>query len=163
MDFIPLSVSDDNGIRVMSVMAAEIVREHFDPIIGKEQNDYMIQKFQTADSIRQQLKNGSQYYFVLEQEKRIGFMAFYPKDRAMYLSKFYLYKNERGKGYAVQMMDFVIGAARDAGLESVDLNVNRNNSAVNVYENLGFSVIRTEKKDIGSGFYMDDYVFSLKI
>ena len=59
------------------------------------------------------------------------------------------------------MLDFVISEAKKDGLSSIELNVNRNNSAIYAYEKLGFRIIRTEKNDIGSGFYMDDYVYAL--
>ena len=36
--YIALSAGDADGIREMSEMATEIVREHFDPLIGKEKN-----------------------------------------------------------------------------------------------------------------------------
>ena len=163
MNFVQLMPYDENGIKEMSRMATAIVREHFDPIIGKEQNDYMIQKFQTADAIKEQLEHGYQYYFVSDEKRRIGFLAFYPRENAMYLSKLYLYKEERGKGYSRQMLDFVIRNAQDIGLTFIELNVNRNNSAIYAYEKLGFKVIRTEKNDIGSGFFMDDYVYGLQI
>lgn len=163
MNFEQLMPYDENGIKEMSRMAATIVREHFDPIIGKEQNDYMIQKFQTADAIKEQLEHGSQYYFASDERRRIGFLAFYPRENAMYLSKLYLYKEERGKGYSRQMLDFVIRNTRNAGLAFIELNVNRNNSAIYAYEKLGFKVIRTEKNDIGAGFFMDDYVYGLQI
>ena len=63
MNFEQLMPYDENGIKEMSKMATAIVREHYDPIIGKEQNDYMIQKFQTVDAIKEQLEHGCQYYF----------------------------------------------------------------------------------------------------
>lgn len=163
MEFEKLSLTDKNAIKEMSAMATEIVREHFDPIIGKAQNDYMIEKFQTEDAIRDQLEHGYQYYFVYDAGGRIGFLAFYPRENAMYLSKLYLYKEKRGKGYSRQMLDFVVENARKTGLSSIELNVNRNNSAIYAYEKLGFKVIRTEKNDIGAGYFMDDYVYSLQI
>ena len=163
MNFVQLMPYDENGVKELSRMATAIVREHFDPIIGKEQNDYMIQKFQTVDAIKEQLEHGYQYYFVSDEKRRIGFLAFYPRESAMYLSKLYLYKEERGKGYSRQMLDFVIRNAQDIGLTFIELNVNRNNSAIYAYEKLGFKVVRTEKNDIGSGFFMDDYVYGLQI
>lgn len=163
MIFEELRLSDEGGIREMSEMAAAIVREHFDPIIGKAQNDYMIGKFQTVEAIRNQLKKGYRYYFVREGQRIIGFLAFCPKEQCMYLSKFYLYRPERGKGRSKEMLDFVIRSARQEGLPAIELNVNRNNSAVYAYEKLGFRVIRSEKTDIGKGYYMDDYVYRLDI
>ena len=64
MTFEQLLLADEEKIKEMSRMAMEIVREHYDPIIGKAQNDYMIAKFQTADAIGKQLAGGYQYYFV---------------------------------------------------------------------------------------------------
>ncbi|MGI6579560.1 MAG: GNAT family N-acetyltransferase [Saccharofermentanales bacterium] len=163
MNFERLLLSDKDKITEMSEMATEIVREHFDPIIGKAQNDYMIEKFQTVDAIRGQLEQGCQYYFVSEKGSRIGFLAFYPQACCMYLSKIYLYKGERGKGYFEKMLDFIIMKAQEEELTSIELNVNKNNSAVFAYEKLGFKIIRSEKNDIGEGYYMDDYVYRLEI
>ena len=163
MVFEQLRLSDESGIAEMSDMASAIVREHFDPLIGKEQNDYMLSLFQSRDAIRRQLENGYRYYFVRLDDRNIGFVAFYPKGDSMYLSKFYLYRSERGKGYSRQMMDFVILETRSEGLKRIELNVNRGNSACRAYEHLGFRIIRSEKIDIGQGFYMDDYIYRLDL
>ncbi len=163
MHFEQLQLSDESKIIEMSRMATEILREHYDPIVGKTQNDYMLAKFQSAESIRGQLEQGYQYYFVRENGKRVGFLAFYPKERYMYISKLYLYKAQRGKGYSRKMLDFVIQKSKEADLSAIQLNVNKYNSAVQIYEKLGFQIIRSEKNDIGQGYYMDDYVCRLEI
>lgn len=162
-EFVKLDQKDQQGIHEMSAMATAIVREHFDPIIGKAQNDYMLAMFQTPEAISKQLESGYQYYFVREDGEDIGFLAFYPRQDAVYLSKFYLYKNQRGKGYAKQMLQFVEGEALKQGRHAVELNVNRDNSAVKAYQKMGFVIIREEQNDIGSGFIMDDYVFRKEI
>jgi len=158
IEFVRLE-NDEKEIERMSAMATAIVREHFDPLIGKEQNDYMLSLFQTPGAIAAQLAEGYRYYFVRKDGEDIGFTAFYPRQDAMYLSKFYLYRQERAKGYAHAMMEFVESETRKEGLQAVELNVNRFNSAVQVYEKLGFEIIREEKNEIGHGFIMDDYVF----
>ena len=163
MNFREIDLSNKDHIREMSKMAMEIVREHFDPIIGKEQNDYMLERFQSVDAIRSQLKNEYRYFFVSDGERKIGFVAFYPKGRNMYLSKFYLYKQERGKGHAHEMLSFIMEETKKAGLDGIELNVNKHNSACRAYDRLGFEIIRSEKNDIGNGFYMDDYVYYKKV
>lgn len=55
MEFDELYKNDADGIREMSAMASEIVREHYDPIIGRKQNDYMLAMFQTEDAIKNSL------------------------------------------------------------------------------------------------------------
>ena len=163
MVFEKLSFCDEGAVEEMSAIATAIVREHYDPILGKEQNDYMLKKFQSYDAIRGQLEQGYRYYFVGDKAHRLGFMAFYPRGGAMYLSKLYLYKDERGKGYSRRMIDFVAAEARAEGLSAIELNVNRFNGSVDIYEKLGFTRIRSEKIDIGSGYYMDDYVYSMSV
>lgn len=160
MKYIKLSIEDTDAIEELSILASSIVKEHFDPIIGSEQNDYMIKKFQSVSSITEQLGHGYQYYFVCnDMEERIGFLAFYMRGTELYLSKFYLLRSQRGKGISRQMLDFVIKEAKKADAKSITLNVNRNNSAIYVYEKLNFRKIREEKNDIGNGFFMDDYVY----
>ena len=163
MQFEKVALQNKNDIVELSALATRIVREHFDPLIGKAQNDYMLSKFQTVDAITEQITQGYQYYFVCVNDNRIGFLAFYPRGQELYLSKFYLEKRHRGNGYARKMLQFVIEQAKLAGLDTIVLNVNRDNSAVAVYERLGFVKIREEKNDIGQGFYMDDYVLAYKI
>ena len=144
-------------------MATAIVREHFDPLIGKAQNDYMLQLFQSEDAIAKQLDSGYRYFFVADGERTVGFIAFYPKGQVMYLSKFYLYRDERGKGYAHQMLDFIVQETKKIGRNGIELNVNKLNPVCQVYEHLGFKKIRDEKNDIGHGFYMDDFVYRLDL
>ena len=154
----------EDEIPILSQIATSIVREHFDPIIGKAQNDYMLEKFQSISAIKEQFQKGYLYYWVKYENKNIGFLGFYPIDNKLYLSKFYLLKEYRGKKISRKMLEFLVNYAKDKGLKSIYLNVNRNNElAIKAYEHLGFVIIREEKNDIGKGFYMDDFVFEYKI
>ena len=154
----------EDEISVLSPLATSILREHFDPIIGKAQNDYMLEKYQSIPAIKEQFQKGYLYYWVKYENKNIGFLAFYPIDDKLYLSKFYLLKEYRGKKISKKMLEFIVNYAKNGKLKSIYLNVNRNNDlAINVYKSLGFVIIREEKNDIGNGFFMDDYVFEYEI
>ena len=156
-------ISEDE-IPILSELATSILREHFDPIIGKAQNDYMLEKFQSISSIKEQFQKGYLYYWVKYENKDIGFLGFFPVENKLYLSKFYLLKEYRGKKISKKMLEFLINYAKDRKLISIYLNVNKyNDLATNVYKHLGFVIIREEKNDIGNGFYMDDYVFEYTI
>lgn len=162
MIFEILLPGDKEEINEMSGIATAIVRDYYDPIIGKDQNDYMLKMFQTPEAIAEQLEHGYRYYFVRENGKNLGFVAFYPRENALYLSKLYLYKDERGKGYAREILEFLKTQARELGFNRIELNVNRNNDTRFIYEKLGFTVAWEEKNDIGNGFYMDDYVYAIE-
>ena len=156
-------ISEDE-IPILSELATSILREHFDPIIGKAQNDYMLEKFQSISAIKEQFKKGYLYYWVKFENKNIGFLVFFPVENKLYLSKFYLLKEYRGKKISRKMLEFLVNYAKYKKLKSIYLNVNKHNDlAVNVYKHLGFIIIREEKNDIGNGFYMDDFVFEYTI
>lgn len=161
-------------IRDLSQLATDIVREHFDPIVGPEQNDYMIARFQTPEAIAAQIDEGYEYCFVCPpgttgqeppDERRIGFLAFAERgDGELYLSKFYLRTDQRGKGYSHDMIEFVRREAIRRGCTRITLNVNRNNyQAILAYEHLGFVRVGEERRDIGGGFVMDDLIYELAL
>lgn len=163
ISFTELFAGDTAGINRMSGLASSIVKEYYDPIIGAAQNDYMIEKFQSVGSISNQLESGKRYFFVLENGKDAGFMCFFRRNDAIYLSKLYLKKIARGKGYSRIMLGLIAGEAEKLGLSAVELNVNKGNESKYIYEKLGFQRIRAEKNDIGGGFFMDDYVYRLEL
>lgn len=163
MEFVQVAAGDKRAIEELSAFASRIVKERFDPIIGPEQNDYMIAMNQSPRAIAEQLAQGSRYYLCIAGGQRAGFLAFYPKAAAMYLSKFYLDAAFRGQGLSKEMLAFVESAAREEGLGAVELSVNRNNSAVSAYRRLGFEIAAEKVTDIGSGFVMDDYVMRKRL
>jgi len=143
----------------LSAFATEIVKKHFDPIIGAAQNDYMIAHFQTVEAITGQFEHGYRYYWMQEEDGRAGFFAIFPRDGMMYLSKFYVHENFRGRHIASKAFEKIVALTAEEGLSKVFLNVNRDNTdVINIYYHLGFVKAREEKNDIGGGFYMDDYV-----
>ena len=155
---------NDSTIEELSAFATAIVREHYDPILGTEQNDYMIEKFQSPEAIREQLENGYNYFFVLHNGERAGFFGYYPRSGKTYLSKLYIEKSFRRKHLASDSMEFISRRTAEAGMDSIFLNVNRYNyGSIAAYEKLGFKKIATEDNPIGRGYYMNEYVMEKKI
>lgn len=170
-----LRADDTLGIQQMGQLSSSIVKEHFDPIIGAAQNDYMIARFNTAEAVSDQIRNhGYRYFFVCDPQasasadaaqRHVGFLAFYPREEGeLYLSKFYLRSDCRGRGLSRDMCRFVVDQARALGCNRITLNVNRNNyQAILAYEHLGFHKVRAERNPIGHGFVMDDFVYQLDL
>ena len=163
MHFQQIQSSEEESIISLSAFASAIIREYYDPIIGVEQNNYHLEKFQSVHAIKEQLEQGYIYYVLFEDENMLGFFAFYPREDALYLSKFYLAKKYRGKGYGKAMLLFLKQEVRKLGLAAIELNVNRFNPTTAIYDHLGFHIIRAEQVQIGHGFIMDDYVYRLEI
>ena len=87
LDFECVQAGETEKIAALSALATAIVREHFDPIIGRAQNDYMLAMFQTVPAITGQLEHGYRYYSVTAADgARIGFVAFYPRGGELVLN-----------------------------------------------------------------------------
>ncbi|MBN2314955.1 MAG: GNAT family N-acetyltransferase [Sedimentisphaerales bacterium] len=145
-------------IQKVEDLAYEIWNEHFTPIIGKAQVDYMLEKFQSVKAIAGQIEQGFQYYLLRTDEGFFGYTGIQQKDDELFLSKLYIKSSERGKGYGRKVVQFLEGMARDQGLEKITLTVNKNNQdTIKAYEKFGFVVMGPIVQDIGGGFVMDDY------
>ena len=57
-----VSLTDD--ISNLAQMAKEIWEEHYTPIIGKDQVNYMVEKFQSVSAIIQQIKDDYSYFII---------------------------------------------------------------------------------------------------
>ena len=163
MEFTP--VTTDAQIKQTATLAKEIWSEHFPPIIGQEQVDYMLKTIQSKDAICDQIRNkGYIYYLIENNNKAVGYCAIQPQEESLFLSKLYILECMRGKGIARQAVDFIKTIAAKKGLSKITLTCNKNNtSPIAVYEKLGFTNTGSTIQDIGNGFVMDDYKMELSL
>ena len=152
-------------IQATADLAKVIWSDHYIPIIGREQVDYMLDKFQSAAAITAQIEEqGYDYYLLWEDETVVGYLALIPEHPPgkMMISKIYVHRSGRGRGYGRQLLEFAILQARERKAQALWLTVNRgNDSSVAWYRKNGFSVVEEIKMDIGRGFVMDDYKLEL--
>lgn len=139
---------------------AEIIwREHYTPIIGKEQVDYMLEKFQSVATMQSQIDEGYSYFLVEKNNKAVGYFSIQKREDAMFLSKLYVLKSDRGQGLGKASMDYITQQAKASGCAKISLTVNRhNNNTIRAYGALGFENVGELVADIGNGFVMDDYL-----
>ena len=152
-------ISELQDFQILEELARRIWEEHYTPIIGEDQVSYMMEKFQQAEVMQRQAAHEDyRYYLVYYQSRIAGYFSFKTMDRDLFLSKFYLEKEFRGKGLARQMMEFIENRAAEAGLERISLTVNKNNlNSIAAYQAMGFDVTEPVVIDIGGGFVMDDF------
>lgn len=161
-----LNIHESDNSEILAGLAEEIWSEYFTPLIGSEQTRYMVENFQSPSAISQQIADGFRYFLVSLSAQPIGYMAVKPEKytEKLFLSKFYLKADYRGCGYARRMSDYLKNLAFSQGLREIYLTVNRHNhTAINAYRALGYVQSGEQVKDIGNGFVMDDYIFSLRL
>lgn len=154
-------ISNDEQLNILADIANEVWHEFFPCILSDEQIDYMVDKFQSYPAMKKQMEDGYEYYFIKDNDEICGYMGIHEEteDKKMFLSKLYLKKAHRGKGYAGQTLKELFKMSRERGLNMVWLTVNKHNEhTIEVYEHMGFAKARTQVADIGNGFVMDDYI-----
>ena len=157
-------VFDEARIQTVEKLAYEIWNEHFTPIIGKAQVDYMLEKFQSIKAVSEQIARGYRYYLIRTDEGFIGYTGVQPGEDELFLSKLYITSSQRGKGYGYKVVQFLEGMAKDKGLSAITLTVNKNNlDTIKAYEQFGFENLGPVVQDIGGGFVMDDYKMAKEI
>jgi diamine N-acetyltransferase len=161
-----MEVRTAQAIDTVACLAGVIWREHYVPITGSAQVEYMLLHFQSASAIAGQILGGMRYFLIKEADLPMGYLSvqYQPQTQELFLSKLYLLKEKRGLGYGRAALDFVRSLAEQAGARAITLTVNkRNTPALQAYLRYGFENAGPVVKDIGGGFFMDDYRMVIKL
>lgn len=155
-------VISDAEIHSLEALAKEIWNQHFVPIIGQGQVDYMLKKFQSFEPIKSQIAEGMHYFMVQTDGVNAGYCGFKADGDRVFLSKLYVKLEYRGNCLSKAMLEKVKRFAVENNLKAVYLTVNKHNDdTISIYRHLGFDVIDSVVSDIGGGFVMDDYIMQL--
>jgi ribosomal protein S18 acetylase RimI-like enzyme len=160
-----IPVAAQPGINIIVSLARSIWTEHYVPIIGQEQVDYMLAKFQSEEAIELQIKEeGYSYYLIYSGDRPVGYLGTKRKNNELFLSKLYVLESERGKGIGRTGVDFLAAECLENGVEFITLTVNKNNlQTIHAYEKMGFDIYGEMIGDIGSGYVMDDFLMRKRI
>ena len=155
----------DTQVREIADLAKVIWNEHFTPIIGKDQVDYMVEKFQSYPALKEQISEGYEYYQIFSSGEFCGYTGIHPgEDNRLFLSKLYIKKESRGHHLATGAFSFLKEICRERGYSAIWLTCNKHNdNSLGVYRHFGFEIIDTQEADIGGGFIMDDYIMEYKM
>lgn len=72
-------VHTDKQIQEISNLASVIWHEHFTPIIGIQQVEYMLEKFQSFHALKEQMETGYEYFQILTIQSFAGTAGFIKK------------------------------------------------------------------------------------
>ena len=148
------------SIEKFAILTSSIWHEYWTCILSNEQIDYMVEKFQSAKAITEQIKNENYiYFYILYNNETAGYIGVSKKSEYLFLSKLYMKKNFRHKGIGTQAFEFIKGFGRKNNYKTIQLTVNKNNkNTIDAYIKWNFKIIDSVVTDIGNGFVMDDYI-----
>ena len=167
--FVPVTPEQ---IPELAALAHEIWFEYWPDHIGIDQTAYMVDRFQSERAIREAVaEDAYEYWFLVAPdgdggERVVGYTGGHvePETNRFFVSKIYVLREERGKGFGSAVVRFYEDLCRERGLRALYLTVNKGNDlAIRAYDAKGFEVIDKVVTDIGSGFVMDDYIMELAV
>ncbi|WP_347922097.1 GNAT family N-acetyltransferase [Pontimicrobium sp. SW4] len=153
-----LSATSKKHFNTIAKLANIVWHEHYTPIIGKDQVEYMVAKFQTSEAMQKQNKDGYEYYIIRYDKNNVGYLSIKQNKDDLFLSKIYILKEFRGKKIGKSAFNFIEEKAKNYQCKTISLTVNKGNvNTIKAYEKSGFKNIEAIVIDIGNGFVMDDY------
>src|SRR6478752_143015 len=152
-------------INIIGLLAHEIWPKVYDYMISPEQIQYMLNMFYTPESLNSQMVEQHHIFFLAEfNNKPVGFASVGKLDEEVFkLHKLYVQPELQGKGIGKFLVEAVLDETVEKGGKRIQLNVNRNNKSITFYQNLGFSITGEQNIDIGSGYFMNDFIMERDI
>lgn len=141
--------------------------DRFTEILGKEQVTYMMNMMYSTEALTDDMNSRIKIYYILyEEAKPIGYLCLIKKPDNLYsIDKIYLLTSYQGKGLGKFLFLTATEKIREhaGGPCRMELRVNRKNKSRFFYEKMGMKILKESKRDIGGGYYMDDYIMGIDL
>ena len=151
-------------IPTIQQIAEETWRPTYGHILTEEQTLYMLDMMYAEEVLRKQIEGNVDFFMVEELGVAVGYFAIEQmEEKHAKLHKIYLSSKKKSAGIGSAIIQFLKNWGMERGIQTIELNVNKYNSAVTFYEKMGFERLREMVLDIGQGYVMDDYVMQLRL
>jgi len=128
------------------------------------QMEFMLDWMYSTISLQQQMQNGHQFFVAVVDEIIVGFASVSKQDESISkLNKLYVLPTTQKTGAGKALLQRVISFAQENDAKEIQLQVNRNNNAKDFYIKHGFTILYEADFEIGNGYFMNDYVMSLRL
>ena len=148
-------------------LAQQIFPVTYKDILTPEQTDYMMEWMYSLDNIRKQMEEEGHVYFLAYEEcEAAGYVSVQQQGEDLFhLQKIYVLPYYQGAHCGSFLFRAAIKYIKEVhpGPCLMELNVNRNNKALQFYEHMGMRKLREGDFPIGNGYYMNDYIMGLEI
>ncbi len=153
-----------SDIPTIQQIAEETWRPTYGHILSEEQTVYMLDLMYNAEVLKKQIEGNIHFFMVADSSNALGYFAMEQTGNThAKLHKIYLRPQKKSTGIGTAIIQFIKKWATERNIETIELNVNKYNSAVLFYEKMGFECIKEIVLDIGQGYVMDDYVMQLRV
>lgn len=166
MRFDVMPVATEKQIIEIEKAANQVWHNYYKDIYSEEQIDYMLQKYHSREALKQQMAEKYVYYMLLSDGDFAGYLCFKMFSDHVLISRLYIKAEYRRQGLAKKVLaifDNISHNEEFRQIKKLKTYIERNNTfALNVYEHLGFKIVKSVDTDIGNGFFCEDYLMERK-
>ena len=159
---IEIKAADKTNVPLLQQLAYTIWSVAYKDILSKEQLAYMLDKMHSIQALTKLIDDGHQFIIPYEDGVAKGYACYkiYP-DKAR-IEKLYVLPDQHKKGIGKLLLNYIIEKSKQE-VNIIELNVNRQNNAVDFYKKVGFEILKEVNIPIGEGYFMNDYVMQKKL
>lgn len=136
-------------------------------LLSTGQLDYMMDRMYSLENIRKQIEADNHVYFIAyHEDEPCGYLSVQQEEQDVFhLHKIYVLPDFQGLNIGKFLFNYAILYIKELHPAPclMELNVNRNNKALQFYEHLGMKKMREGDFHIGNGYYMNDYIMGMEI
>ena len=160
-----IKCESDSQLKEVAGLANIIWHEYFPFLLSEDQINYMVEKFQSYQAMKDQIQNQNYTYYQIHlDDQLIGYMGLALESSSLFISKLYLRKEGRNQGISRLAFEKIKEIAKENQKEKLYLTCNKYNThSLDVYDHWGFQRVDSVVTDIGKGYVMDDYILEYKL
>lgn len=159
---IEIKPADKTNVLLIQQLAYTIWSVAYKDILSQEQLIYMLDKMHSIDPLTKLIDDDHQFIIPYEDDVAKGYACYKIYPDKVRIEKLYVLSDQHKKGIGKMMIDHIIEkTSRYTNI--IELNVNRQNNAVDFYKRIGFTIVKEVDIPIGEGYFMNDYVMRLTL
>ena len=152
------------AIPLIQELTMKVWPQTYSSVLSEEQIAYMMDMMYSKESLMKQMQTGQQFVIAFYNNQPIGFASYGITEipNEFKLHKLYVITSVQKTGAGKSLLWYVMYEIKKAGANHLMLQVNRQNeNAINFYKRMGFTIEQQANFDIGSGYFMNDYVMGI--
>ncbi len=159
---IEIKSADKTHVPLLQQLAYTIWSVAYKDILLKEQLAYMLEKMHSIEALTKLIDDEHQFIIPYEDGVAKGYACYKIHPNKTRIEKLYVLPDQHKKGIGKIMTDHIIEKVSPY-TNIIELNVNRQNNAVEFYKRIGFTIVKEVDIPIGEGYFMNDYVMTLTL
>jgi GNAT superfamily N-acetyltransferase len=153
-----------SDIPLIIEIAEKAWRPTYEHILMEQQTVYMLDLMYNSLTLENQINGNIAFFMVDVDQETVGYFALENFNESLVkLHKLYLDPTKKNMGLGKIIIQYIKDWAQAHKKNRIQLNVNKNNSAVQFYQKMGFLIIDELILDIGKGYVMDDFIMQLDL